>query len=121
MANDRASLTARLIAFVRSVYDSYKDYDDVNDEVQKMVADAKAIIDEAESYGPFRYTLKYRPPSQATLPREPWELVEIPKAVSHHYHRPGLPISMYSFGVVEFKRRLSTEEVSQYEMERVWP
>lgn len=114
------SLKQQLIEFVQHVYDSWKDYDDVNDEVRKMVADARELLDKVAMEGPFHYTLLYRPPSMATLPRESWSLIEIPKNASHHWHRPELKVSAYPFGVVEFGRPLSEDEAKQYELKRVW-
>ena len=35
----------KLLAFIERYYEAWKEYDDVNEETERMVADAKALID----------------------------------------------------------------------------
>lgn len=63
-----------------------------------------------------RYAPMYRPPG-ITLPKG-WELVERPSMHEAGFdRRTDLPVSRHPFGVIEYDRSLSDEEVSQYQLE----
>lgn len=64
-----------------------------------------------------RYTLKYRPPSFATLPKG-WILVERPQMPGWE-RREDLPVSLHRFGVVAFEQPLTDDEVASYQLEPV--
>ena len=64
-----------------------------------------------------KYTLLYRPPSSCTLPKG-WILVERPQ-VPGFEKRMDLPESIYRFGAVEFERRLSEQEVADFQLHKL--
>ena len=65
-----------------------------------------------------RYTLLYRPPSFATLPRLGWDLLERP--FEGFDKREDLPRStQYRHGVVSFERDLTPEELAAFELQEV--
>lgn len=66
--------------------------------------------------GAHRYTLKYRPADTFTLPRIPWRVVE--RGVGYE-RRTDLPLSAHRFGVVEFDRALTADEVERWELAKV--
>ena len=62
----------------------------------------------------FYYRPKYRPPSFDTLPAA-WELVER----GQHFDPPGrrdLPMGNTYYGIIRYQRRLTPDEVEQYEL-----
>lgn len=65
----------------------------------------------------YRYTLLYRPPSFATLPKG-WTLVERPQ-VPGFERREDLPVSSHRFGVVAFQWPLSDDEIAAYQLEPI--
>lgn len=66
-----------------------------------------------------RYRLLYRPPSFATLPKAAWTLVERPNPRHGFERRADLPVSVHEFGVVEFDRALTADEIAAFELEAV--
>jgi len=65
----------------------------------------------------YRYTLKYRPPGFATLPKG-WALVERPQ-IPGFDRREDLPVSRHRFGVVAYERPLTDKEIQDYELDPV--
>jgi hypothetical protein len=57
----------------------------------------------------FKYAPKYRPPSFCTVPSG-WRYVEIGPR-DHVPNRPELPRSTHPFGVIEYDRQLTDDEV----------
>lgn len=68
-----------------------------------------------------RYTMLYRPPSFATLPRGiGWTLVERPNIPCSGYERrTDLPVSTHPFGVLVFDREVTADEVTRFELQEV--
>lgn len=66
----------------------------------------------------FRYTSLYRPPSFATVPKG-WTIVERPKDTQYFEKRPDLPISEHTWGVIQYQRELTKEEIRDFELRRV--
>lgn len=64
-----------------------------------------------------RYAPKYRPPG-ITLPCG-WNLVERPSVVWCFERRTDLPLSRETFGVIEYDRPLTDEEIRDYELKPV--
>lgn len=64
-----------------------------------------------------RYTLKYRPPGFATLPKG-WILVERPQ-IPGFDRREDLPVSRHRFGIVAYERPLTDDEIRNYELDPV--
>jgi hypothetical protein len=65
------------------------------------------------------YTLLYRPPGHATLPKG-WTLVERPQMPGWE-RRGDLPVSAHQFGVVAYERPLTQEEIRAYELRPLVP
>ena len=65
----------------------------------------------------FRYTPKYRPAGAFTLPKG-WRIVERPTQDRTFELRTDLPVSDEPFGIVEYDRRLTDEEIERYELRR---
>ena len=63
-----------------------------------------------------RYTLLYRPPSFDCLPKV-WTLVDRPQVGFEK--RSDLPVSILQFGAVEFERRLSEQEVADFQLHKL--
>lgn len=67
-----------------------------------------------------KYAPKYRPPDRFTLPNAPWSIVERPANPAFGYSlRTDLPVSMHRFGVVEFAKPLTPDEVAAFELMEV--
>ena len=66
-----------------------------------------------------RYTPLYRPPYFASLPRATWKLIERPAAGLGFDLRQDLPLSEHRFGVVEFDRELTADEVAAFELKEL--
>lgn len=66
----------------------------------------------------FRYAPLYRPPSTFTLP-EGFVLVERPALGCGFERRADLPVSREPFGVVEYRRPLSDDEVRRFQVKEV--
>jgi hypothetical protein len=62
--------------------------------------------------------LKYRPAFYAAIPPE-WTLIEKGTSGEVGINRPDLPTGKTRFGVVMYRRQLSQEEVSQFELEQI--
>lgn len=67
------------------------------------------------------YTLLYRPPSFATLPRGiGWTLLARPTIPSSGYERrTDLPTSEHPFGIVAFDRELTADEMDRFELKEL--
>ena len=63
-----------------------------------------------------RYTQLYRPPSSCALPKG-WTLVERP--FEGFEKRIDLPLSEYRFGIVEFERMLTADEIEDFELKLI--
>ena len=66
----------------------------------------------------YRYTLLYRPPSFCTAPKG-WNLIERPAPGLGFDKRTDLPLSEHTFGVIEYDRPLTAEEIATFELKRV--
>ena len=63
----------------------------------------------------YRYAPLYRPPGFATVPGG-WSLVE--RGPLHPVPlRPDLPMGKRSFGVIDYVRKLTDEEVADYQLD----
>lgn len=62
-----------------------------------------------------KYAPMYRPPSFCTVPAG-WNLVERPAAGLGFDLRTDLPASIHRFGVIEYEKRLSPEDVSRHQL-----
>jgi hypothetical protein len=66
------------------------------------------------------YTLLYRPPSFATLPRGiGWTLVARPSGCAGFERRTDLPVAAQPFGVITFDRELTADEIERFELQEV--
>ena len=65
-----------------------------------------------------RYTMLYRPPGFASLPKVDWELVEAPES-DIMASRPGLPESKHRYGVFTTGRPLTESEMDSYQIQKV--
>lgn len=65
----------------------------------------------------YRYAPKYRPPSECTVPKG-WDLVERGKYCDFPLRRD-LPLGDKPFGIIQYRRPLSKEELESYELEPV--
>jgi hypothetical protein len=66
----------------------------------------------------YRYAPLYRPPSTCTLPC-PFTLVERPAPGLGFDRRTDLPASIHRFGVVQYDRPLSDDDLARYELKLV--
>jgi len=65
-----------------------------------------------------RYRTTLRPPGYGGLPEGvKWKYIEVPPDGTHY--APNLPVSQYTYGVVETDRRLTFSELDHYDIERV--
>lgn len=65
-----------------------------------------------------RYAPLYRPPSFCTVPAG-WSLVERPAFGLGFDRRTDLPASSNRFGVIEYEKPLSAEDVARYQLREV--
>lgn len=66
----------------------------------------------------YRYALKYRPPCFATVPKG-WKLIERGTRVDAAPLRVDLPLGSTPFGVVEYDRPLTEQEVATYQLDKI--
>jgi len=65
-----------------------------------------------------RYRTTLRPPGFGGLPKDVgWKYIEVPPDGTHY--APNLPVSEYTYGVIETNRPLTFGELDHYDIERV--